>query len=68
MNDDTPLVELPEFATLEEQLARNIELARDAVSMRVGYEVELSGLEPIERDGHVNMRLYWRRRPLMDVA
>ena len=68
MNDNIPLVELPEFATLKEQLAHNIELARDAVSMRVGYEVELSGLEPIERDGHVNMRLYWRRRPLMDVA
>jgi hypothetical protein len=68
MNDTIPLVELPEFATLKEQLARNIELARDAVSMRVGYEVELSGLEPIERDGHINLRLYWRRRPLMGVA
>lgn len=68
MNHNIPFVELPQFATLKEQLPHNIEFAREAVSMRAGYEVELSGLEPIERDGHVSMRLYWRRRPLMDAA
>jgi hypothetical protein len=34
MNENIPLVELPEFATFKERLARNIELARDAVSLR----------------------------------
>jgi hypothetical protein len=64
VNDNIPLIELPQFATLKEQLARNIELTRDAVSMRVGYEVELAGLEPVEREGHSHMRLHWRRRPM----
>jgi hypothetical protein len=68
MNDAIPFVELPEFATLKERLARNIELARDAVSMRVGYEVELSGLEPIEREGRFSMRLYWRRIQVAGAA
>jgi len=52
MNDNIPNIELPEFATLKERLAANIELAREAVSMRVGYEVEMAGLEPVEREGH----------------
>ena len=45
MNDNSniPSIEFPEFATLKERLAHNIALARDAVSMRVGYEVELAG-------------------------
>lgn len=68
MNDAMLFVELPQFATLSQRLAHNIELARDAVSLRVGYEVELSGLEPIERDGHFHMRLYWRCRPLAGTA
>jgi hypothetical protein len=63
MHNSIPLVELPEFATPRELLVRNIELARDAVSMRVGYEVELAGLETIEREGHSHMRLYWRPKP-----
>ena len=62
MNDNIPDVELPEFATLSDRLAHNIELARDAVSYRVGYEVEMAGAEPIEREGHWHMRVYWRRK------
>jgi hypothetical protein len=63
MNDNIPQVELPEFATMKDRLARNIELAREAVSYRVGYEVEVAGLEPVEREGHSHMRVYWRRKP-----
>jgi hypothetical protein len=63
MNDNMPYFELPEFATLRDRLLWSIELAREAVSLRVGYEVEMAGLEPIEREGHANMRVYWRRKP-----
>jgi hypothetical protein len=61
MNDIIPNVELPEFATLKDRLAKNIEFAREAVSMRVGYEVEMARLEPIEREGHAHMRIHCRR-------
>lgn len=64
MNDNIPNIELPEFATLKERLARNVELAREAVSMRVGYEVEVAGLEPVEREGNAHMRIFWRRKPV----
>jgi hypothetical protein len=63
MNDNFPSVELPEFATLSDRLVRAIEVTRDAVSLRLGYEVEMAGLEPVERDGHANLRVYWRRKP-----
>jgi hypothetical protein len=63
MNDNIPLVELPEFATLSDRLARNIEFAREAVSYRVGYEVEMAGLEPLDREGRASVRVYWRRKP-----
>jgi hypothetical protein len=62
MSNSVPTIEFPEFATLRERLARNIELAREATSIRLGYEVEIASLEPIERDGHANLRIYWRRR------
>ena len=60
MNDNIPVLELPEFATLADRLASNIELACEAVSLRVGYQVELEALEPFERGGRVNLRVYWR--------
>jgi hypothetical protein len=63
MNDNLPHIELPEFATLSDRLAHAIEVAREAVSMRLGYEVEIAGLEPVDRNGHANMRVYWRRKP-----
>jgi hypothetical protein len=63
MNDNLPSG-LPEFATARDQLARSIELAREAVSMRVGYEVEMAALETVDRDGHANVRVYWRRKPV----
>ena len=62
MNDNLPHIELPEFATLSDRLVRSIEAAREAVSLRVGYEVEVASFEPVERDGYVNMRVYWRRK------
>jgi hypothetical protein len=61
MNDNHAHIELPEFATLNDRLGRAIEAAREAVSLRLGYEVEVAGLEPVEREGHANMRVYWRR-------
>jgi hypothetical protein len=62
MNNDIPQVELPEFATLSDRLSRNVEFAREAVSYRVGYEVELAGVEPIQREGRASLRIYWRRK------
>jgi len=61
MNDNLPHTELPEIATYCDRLVRSIEVAREAVSLRLGYEVELAGLEPIDREGHTHMRVYWRR-------
>ena len=62
MNDDPPHTELPELATYRDRLLRAVELAREAVSLRLGYEVEVAGLEPIDREGHAHMRIYWRRK------
>ena len=62
MNDNTAMTELPEFATRGDQLARNVEIAREAVSFRLGYQVELACLEPVQRDRHLNMRIHWRRK------
>jgi hypothetical protein len=62
MNDDQPHTELPEFATRCDRIVHSIEVARDVVSLRLGYEVELAGLEPIDREGHAHMRVYWRRK------
>ena len=61
-------MELPEFATLRERLADSIALAREALSYRVGYDVELAGLEPIERDGHTDMRVYWRASSTVQIS
>jgi hypothetical protein len=63
MNDNLPHVELPEIATLSDRLLDAVEVARDAISMRLGYEVEVARLEPVDRDGHAHMRVYWRRKP-----
>jgi len=63
MNEKQPHTELPELATSRDRLAASIEVAREAVSLRLGYEVEMAGLEPIDREGHSHMRIYWRRKP-----
>ena len=62
MNDNIPSIELPEFATVSNQLARSISFARESVSYRVGYQVELAGLETVEREGHSHLRVHWRRK------
>jgi hypothetical protein len=64
MNDNLPHMELPEFATLGDRLVQSVELAREAVSYRVGYDVEIAALEPIPREGASNLRLHWRRKPI----
>jgi hypothetical protein len=69
MNDNQPHTELPELATYCDRLVHSIEVAREAVSLRLGYEVELAGLEPIDREGHAHMRIYWRRKgPALPLA
>ena len=62
MNDNLPCTELPERATGLEHLAETIAVARELVELRVGYEVELALLEPVQRNGCTNMRAYWRRK------
>lgn len=63
MNDNLPHIELPEFATVSECLAHAIEVSREAISFRLGYEVEVAGLEPVDREGYANLRIYWSRKP-----
>jgi hypothetical protein len=60
MNDNIPVFEIPEWATLEELLALSIEGARELVQLRVGYDVELASLEPIYRGDCINIRVRWR--------
>jgi hypothetical protein len=62
VNDNLPQCELAERMTLHDQLAATIEHAREAMSLRVGYELEMAGIEPILRDGRENLRVYWRRK------
>lgn len=62
MNDNIPIVELPTFATVAEQLLRSIAYARECVSYRVGYEVEVESVTPVTREGDLHMRVSWRRR------
>ena len=63
MNDSLPHIELPEFATASDRLAHAIEVSREAISFRLGYEVEVAGLEPVDREGYANLRIYWSRKP-----
>jgi hypothetical protein len=61
MNDNIPVVELPPFAT--ENLAHAVAFARENVSYRVGYEVELATIVPVSREGQINLTIHWRRKP-----
>src|SRR5262245_28448766 len=61
MTESVAHIELP--ARARERLAHAIELAREEMSVRVGYEVELVGLEPIQRSGHAYLRVFWRPKP-----
>jgi hypothetical protein len=65
MNENMSYCELSERATFNDRLAASIEFACDATTLRVGYEVEVAGIEPIERDGKRNLRIYWRRKPVL---
>jgi hypothetical protein len=62
MNDCLPHIELPEFATVSDRLAHAIEVSREAISFRLGYEVEVAGFEPVDREGYANLRIYWSRK------
>jgi hypothetical protein len=60
MNDNIPVFEIPEWATLDELLVLSVEGARELVQLRLGYDVELASLEPVYRDGCINIRVRWR--------
>jgi len=60
MNDNIPVFEIPEWATLDELLALSVEGARELVQLRLGYDVELASLEPVYRHGCINIRIRWR--------
>ena len=57
MNDNLPHCELP--------LASSIEFAQEAMTLHLGYEVQLASLKPIDRDGKQNLIVFWRRKPPM---
>ena len=63
MNDNFPHCELPERMTMSDKLASTIEFAQEAMTIRLGYEVELFSLQPIDRNGKLNLFAFWRRRP-----
>jgi hypothetical protein len=63
MNDNLPHFELPERMTMSDRLASSIEFAREAMTLHLGYEVEVASLEPINRGGKQNLIVYWRRKP-----
>jgi hypothetical protein len=63
MNDNLPHFEIPERMTMSDKLAAAIEFAQEAISLRLGYEVELASLEPVQQGSHTNLRAYWRRKP-----
>ena len=45
------------------RLAETLALAREQAELRLGYEIELALLEPIDCGGRTNLRAYWRRKP-----
>jgi hypothetical protein len=63
MNDNLPHCELPERMTLSDRLASSVDFAREAITIRLGYEVEVASLEPIDRGSKQNLIVYWRRKP-----
>lgn len=60
MNDNIPIVELPEFAL--EHLAESVAYAKACTSYRVGYDVELESISPLIREGHLHLQVSWRRK------
>ena len=64
MNDNMPHCELPERMTMSDRLASSIDFAREAMTLRLGYEVEVAALVPVDRDGKENLLVFWRRRPV----
>jgi hypothetical protein len=58
MNDNTPHCELPQQWTMGDKCASSIEFAREAVSLRVGYQVEVPALETLDREGLAILRVY----------
>jgi hypothetical protein len=69
MNSNMPQCELPPQWTASDGLAASIEFAREAMSLRLGHDVEVAALETVDREGHANLRVYWRRtRPALYVV
>src|SRR5690242_19902983 len=59
MSEALPHTEMP---APRARLAETLALAREHVELRLGYEVELAVLEPIDRGGRMNLRAHWRRK------
>lgn len=59
MNESLPYTEFPACVTRGD-LNITITAACDLAELRIGYKIELALLEPVERDGQLNMRAYWR--------
>jgi hypothetical protein len=56
-------------STMNGKLAASIEFAREAMSLLVGHELEIAALETVDREGHADLRVYWRRvRPALRVV
>ena len=54
MRETLPHTEMP---APQARLAETLALAREHVELRLGYEIERAVLEPIERDGRMNLRV-----------
>ncbi len=59
MSEILPHTELP---APKARLAETLAHAREQVELRLGYTIELALLEPVERDGQMNLRAHWRRK------
>ena len=63
-----PMIELPEFATANGRFLASVAYARECVSYRVGYEVELASIVPVSREDGTNMLVAWRPKRRLEVV
>jgi hypothetical protein len=63
-----PIMEVPERAARSDQFSASIRALQELVELRVGFPLQLAAIEPIEREGYMNVRIYWRSAsPLVTV-
>jgi hypothetical protein len=65
MNEHMLHSEISDQATFSDSLASSIEFTREAMTLHVGYPVEVAGTELVERDGKHILRIYWHRKPVL---